>query len=189
VSKRVRVPAESSRVLTDLVHFMDGLPSLPVLLVIAVLVEPALMLLHELGHAVAAASRLPGPVLVRVGGERPLLSGSLGRVRLLLHPIVLPWRFDGRCVYDARSQTRADAVVIALAGPAASFASGLLAWMALHSLGTASPLHALFEVATFLALGTGLICLVPLTLHDAKGTRLRTDGAIVVAAMRRGPGA
>jgi hypothetical protein len=170
--------------LVDFVHFMDGLPSIPVFLMIVVLVEPVLVLLHELGHGAAAASRLSGPVIVRVGGERPLLAASAGRIRLRLNPIVLPWRFDGQCLYDARSQTRADAIVIALAGPAVSFGSGLLAWLALHAVSTGSPLHAVLQVATILALGAGVLCLVPMTLHDAKGTRIQTDGALVVAAVR-----
>ena len=170
--------------LVDFVQFMDSLPSIPVFLAIVVLVEPVLVLLHELGHGVAAASRLPGPVTVRVGGERPLLAASTGRIRLRLHPIVLPWRFDGQCVYDASSQTRTDAIVIALAGPAVSFASGLVAWLSMHAVSAASPLHTVLQVTMFLALGTGVLCLVPLTLHDGQNVQLRTDGALVVAALR-----
>jgi len=171
-------------VLADFVRFMNGLPSLPVFFVIVVFVEPLLVLAHELGHAVAVVSRLPGRVTVRVGGERPLLTFNAGRVHLKLHPLVLPWRFDGQCAYDAGSQSRADAVVIALAGPAASFGCGLVAWLAAGAVGAASPLHSVLQVATFLAVGTGVLCLVPLTLRDSAGRYMRTDGAQVASALR-----
>lgn len=170
--------------LADFVRFMNGLPSLPVFFVIVVCVEPLLVLAHELGHAAAAVSRLPGRVIVRVGGERPLVSFNAGRVNLRLHPLVLPWRFDGQCTYEAASQSRADAVVIALAGPATSFGCGVVAWLAAGAVGAASPLHSVLLVAAFLAIGTGVLCLVPLTLRDSAGRYMRTDGAHVAAALR-----
>lgn len=184
VSGRLVVVPREADVIFDFARFIDGLPSIPVLLAIVVIVEPVLILLHELGHAAAAVSRLPGPVVVRVGGVKPLITINMGRVQLRLHPIVVPWRFDGQCIYETRFQTRADAVVIALAGPALSLATGLLAWLALGFTGAASPLHSILQVATLLAVGSGVLCLIPLTLQDTKGTRLRTDGALVVAALR-----
>jgi hypothetical protein len=39
-------------------------------------------------------------------------------------------------------------------------------------------------VAAFLAVGPGVLCLVPLTLHDSAGRYMRTDGAQVAAALR-----
>ncbi len=99
-----------------------------------------------------------------------------------LHPLVLPWRFDGQCIYDTGAQTRADAVVIALAGPAASIGCGLLSWLGMQAVSGTSSLHVVLQVATFLAIGSGLIRLIPLTLRDARGMRARTDGAQALAA-------
>jgi hypothetical protein len=171
-------------VLADFVRFMNGLPSLPVFLVIVVFVEPLLVLAHELGHAAAAVSRLPGRVVVRVGGVRPLLTLNAGRVSLRLHPLVLPWRFSGQCAYEGGSQSRGDAIVIALAGPATSLGCGLAALLASGAVGNASPLHSILQVATFLGFGTCVLCLVPLTLRDSTGRTMRTDGAQVAAALR-----
>ena len=42
------------------------------------------------------------------------------------------------------------------------------------------------QAAAFLAVGSCLICLVPLTRRDSRGATLRTDGAHVLAALRAG---
>ena len=142
-----------------------------------------LVIPHELGHALAALVLLPGRVLIRVGGPQPLGAVDVGRMNVAFHPLVLPWRFDAVCSYDADSASRAETVVIALAGPAASLVAGVFALNALEHAGPGL-LHDVLRVATLLALGSVVICLVPLTLTDAQGTRLRTDGATVIDALR-----
>jgi hypothetical protein len=97
---------------------------------------------------------------------------------------MLPWRFDAVCVYEDRDQSRTDAVLIALAGPAASVATGLATWAALRATAGTPWVDAILGVATFASLATAFVCLVPLTLTDSRGDTLRTDGACVLAAIR-----
>lgn len=170
--------------LRSFVDFMDGLPSIPLMLAIALATAPLLALFHELGHAVVAVSRLPGRVHVTVGGEDSLISFELGRIAVSLHPLVLPWRFDGVCAYETESESRVDAIVIALAGPAASLAVGISGFALVGAVTMASWLEIFIAVASFNSVGMAIICLVPMTLTDTRGTTLRTDGANVLAALR-----
>lgn len=108
---------------------------------------------------------------------------SLGRITIRFHPLVLPWRFDAVCDDDTH-QSRAEAVVIALAGPAASVATGIVAWVALRTTSGAPVLDDVLAVATLGLFATAIVCLIPLTLTDTCGETMRTDGACVLAAMR-----
>lgn len=169
-------------ILQAFVDFMNGLPSIPYLVLISLAVEPVLVLAHELGHAVAALARLRGPVVVRVGGFNPLAVITFGRLTLQLSPLVVPWRFAGVCAHESRT-TRLDAMIIALAGPFASLLAGLALGAAAHAVAP-SVLHTVLFVAAFIALGSGVICLTPMTLTDSRGRKLRTDGAQALATLR-----
>jgi hypothetical protein len=164
-------------------NFMDSGPSIPLTLAIALLLAPVLGLIHDLGHATAALVLLPGRVLVRVGGPQPLGAVDVGRMNVSFHPLVLPWRFDAVCSYEADSASRAETIAIALAGPAASLVAGVFALNALEHAGS-GPLHDVLKVATLLSLGSVVVCLLPFTLTDSQGTRLRTDGATAIDALR-----
>jgi len=163
--------------------FMDGGPPLPVSLALLFLTAPFLALLHELGHAVAALVLLPGRVVVQIGGgSKPMVVSEAGRLAVGFHPVMLPWRFDAVCAYEAPS-SRVETAVIALAGPAASFITGTGAVSAFVRT-ESGLLHDLLGVMTLASFFTVVVCLVPLTLTDSTGARLQTDGATVVAALR-----
>jgi len=162
--------------------FMDNGPSLPVALALIFLTAPLLSFLHELGHAAAALALLPGRVVVRVGGAKPMLVGEAGRLTVGFHPVMAPWRFDAVCAYEAPS-SRPETAIIALAGPAASFITGLAAVSVFVRI-EPGLLHDLFGVMTLASFFSVIVCLVPLTLTDSTGVRLRTDGATVVATLR-----
>ena len=100
---------------------MDGI-SVPLFSVTLAVVAAPLALVHELGHASMAVVRLPGKVIVRVGGDKQTATFDLGRIAVRFHPIVRPWRFDAVCLFSDKA-TRADTVLIVLAGPAASIAA------------------------------------------------------------------
>jgi hypothetical protein len=74
-------------VVQRIVEFMDGMPSLPVLFLFGVVASPALVVIHELGHALAALWRTTGPVFVRIGAKErrwairaPVRDGRANRV-------------------------------------------------------------------------------------------------------------
>lgn len=164
-------------------EFMDGGPSLPITLAIFLFTAPVLGLAHELGHALAALVLLPGRVLVQVGGPRPLLTGEAGRLTIAVHPLVLPWRFDAVCAYEDAPASRLETVVIALAGPAASFIVGMVS-LSVYAQLEPGLLHTVVGLIALASFFSVVVCLVPMTLTDSRGMRLRTDGATVVAALR-----
>jgi hypothetical protein len=121
---------------------------------------------------------------VAIGQPPPLATAQLGRITICFHPVLLPWRFDAVCAYDDGPASRADAALIALAGPAASLLTGLAAWAALLASPGATMVDGVLGIVAFASLATTLVCLTPLTLTDSSGTTLRTDGAVVLTAVR-----
>jgi hypothetical protein len=163
-------------------NFMDKGPPLPVTLALIFLTAPLLSLLHELGHAGAALVLLPGRVVIRVGSSKPMLVHDAGRLTVGYHPVMAPWRFDAVCTYEAPS-SRVETALIALAGPAASLVTGIVAASVFVRV-EPGLLHDLFGVTMAASFFTVLICLVPMTLTDSTGAKLRTDGATVLAVLR-----
>lgn len=167
----------------QIADFMDGI-SVPLFFVTLAVVAAPLALAHELGHAFMAVLRLPGKVIVRVGGDKQTATFNLGRIAVRFHPIVRPWRFDAVCLFSDKA-TRADTVLIVLAGPAASIAAGLLAFAG--TLFTSGTAHAILAVVALEGLFSGFLCLVPMTLKDSQGLSMRTDGALAIRAIRSRP--
>jgi hypothetical protein len=165
--------------------FMDGI-SWPLFFVTLAVVAAPLALVHELGHAVIAVLRLPGQVIVRVGGDNPTATLDLGRIAVRFHPIVRPWRADAVCLISDTA-SRADTVLIALGGPAASIAAGLLAFAGAQSVVTSGTAHDILTYVAIEGLFSGFLCLVPMTLTDSRGVRMRTDGALAIRAIRSRP--
>jgi hypothetical protein len=161
--------------------FLDSSPPTLVMLTMVLLALPPNALVHELGHAGAALALRPGRVAVSVGSEQPLVVWDLGRMTIAVNPLVLPWRLGAACAYEA-PETRAQAALIAFAGPAASMATCLLAWSALAFLGPGL-LHAFLWGLTFVSLITTVVSLAPFSFNDAQGNRRGSDGAIILAAL------
>jgi hypothetical protein len=161
--------------------FMDSL-SIATLVVMVLVSEPLSAFVHELGHGIVAVTRVSGDVRVHVGGTKPLVQWSWGRLGVGLSPLVIPGYFGGHCTYEARASSRADRILIALGGPAASLAFGLLLWMLDRSVFTSGATHRIAAITAFVSLGSGFICLVPLKLTDSRGRTIPTDGAQALAA-------
>ncbi len=79
------------------------------------LVGPLVMLLHELGHALAALALTRGPVVLQTG-RRAFVTTRVGRLTLALGPAGIQ---AGACWHLAPESRRAEAA-IAAAGPLAS---------------------------------------------------------------------
>lgn len=93
----------------------------------------------------------------------------------------MPWRNQARIEYS-ESQSRADAVLITLAGPAASLAGALLALGAMYALEN-TILRPAFEVIALFGLIVTGFCLIPLTITSNRKA-MHTDGKHVVAALQ-----
>jgi hypothetical protein len=95
-----------------------------VVIALATLWTWPLVILHELGHAVAALLLTGGRVTVGVGDRREQLVLAAGRLELSLSPALAP---GGECVIDpsALKVPKAEAW-IAAAGPLTSLAAGVV---------------------------------------------------------------
>ncbi|MEA2179500.1 MAG: hypothetical protein QOG77_2797 [Solirubrobacteraceae bacterium] len=148
------------------------------------LAGPVVLLVHELGHAVAALALTHGPVIVQTG-RRSLLTLRLGRLTLALGPGGLQ---AGACWHLAPDTQRREAV-IAAAGPLASTITAAIAGGACLALApprTAGlALAALAVLAALDAIGN----LIPL-LHPARrtvtGAPQESDGRIVARCLGLG---
>jgi hypothetical protein len=113
---------------------------LGVVLLIGFLNAPVLISLHELGHAIAVvARRLPLKGL-KVGDET-LVTLTAGAFRVEMGRVTGNSDVGGYVVYDGRTASPLDVLLISLAGPAASalgvLATAWLAW-ATRSVGMVS---------------------------------------------------
>jgi hypothetical protein len=168
--------------LRQFAELINELASWQTLVVVLFVAEPLVAFAHELGHGLVAAARLPGEVVVQVGGAKPLFRWRLGRLDVRVHPLVIPGRFGGECRFDGAHCTRSDAVWIALAGPAGALAFGAGIWALGGRLAPAGPLHTFATMTLLVAVVSSLLCLVPLNLTDSTGVTRRTDGARALAA-------
>jgi hypothetical protein len=165
-----------------LASFIDSAPPPLLMLAMVVLTLPLHALIHELGHAGAALALRPGRVAVSVGAERPLVACAMGRMTIAFNPLVLPWRVSAACAYKTPSSQN-EAALIAIAGPAASIATCILAW---ETVGRVDPglLHAALWAWTLVSFVAAIANLVPYTFTDSRGHRGRSDGATILAALR-----
>jgi len=141
------------------------------------------ILVHEVGHAIAALRLTDGPVLVKVGRPRSLIRFRVGRMLFGLHPLMsfgVP--FAGFCAH-APASSRGRVVVIALAGPAASlFLAGAMGALAL-SASAGSTARAAFAFVAMLATIEVVHNLVPRTKTKG-GMTVRSDGLVALDALR-----
>jgi hypothetical protein len=148
------------------------------------LVGPVVLLVHELGHAVAALALTRGPVIVQTG-RRSFLTVRLGRLTLALGPGGLQ---AGACWHRAPDTPRAEAI-IAACGPLASLVTCAVATAACllldPSRAAGLALAALAVLSALDAVGN----LVPL-LHPARrtvtGSPQESDGRIVARCLGLG---
>jgi hypothetical protein len=169
--------------LHEFTNFMDGGPPPPwIVLPLFVLSQPLLALVHELGHAGAALALSSGRVAIAIGRYPPLVARDLGRMTIAFHPVAPILRNHAECTPPAPKSRTEDALV-ALAGPAASLVTCIVARSALVHV---SPglLHDALWMVTFLSLVATVGNLVPFTFTDSQGRRRRSDGATILAALR-----
>jgi len=145
------------------------------------LAGPLVMLIHELGHAVAALALTHGPVVVQTG-RRAFVAPRIGRLTLAIGPGGLQ---AGACWHLAPESHRAEAA-IAAAGPLASLATAATAATACLLL---APPRAAGLALAALAVLAGLDAVANLwpALHPARrtvtGAPQESDGRIVARCL------
>jgi hypothetical protein len=186
VLKRAALRADPGRVLQALVDFIDGIPVYTGLLLISPIGWLPLLVVHELGHAAAALWRTDGPVFVRIGTKQRRWSLRSTRLTMQAGPNELPLT-GGFCRHSAAGLTPGEAAIIALAGPAASFAGACVTWlMWAHTGGL---VRGLLSVETVGGILVAVLNVLPLTVTASRfrpGPVIRLDGRIALDALRTG---
>ena len=167
-----------------IVRFMESAPSAPaVWLYIAVATIPV-VLLHELGHAVAARQRLGGEGEVSVGSAGRLAEVRLGQIRASINALSLPGRAAGFTSFDGSQATARDVLWVALAGPLASLLGAIATALLLAAAPDSGVAHHLLWAATLGGV-FGVLNLVPIQLQERRhGPRLASDGRLALDALR-----
>lgn len=150
-------------------------------LALAAAFAPLLVLVHEAGHAVAV--RLRGLPLHGLSiGSDPILGLTVGGFRLELGRFTGKGDVGGYVAYDGRRATPVDALVIALAGPAANLVAAVVTgWLVL----TGWPEKGVTFVLATLTVGGIWMALANLRLGgEAQDPRTWSDGAWVRVAWR-----
>ena len=146
-----------------------------------VVAAPLVMLVHELGHAVAALLLTRDRVVVQTG-RRSFVTVRLGRLTLALGPAGLQ---AGACWHMAPDSPRAEAA-IAAAGPLASVASASIAATACLLLAPTRAITLVLAALAVLALLDAIGNLWP-ALHPARrtatGAPQESDGRIVARCL------
>jgi len=165
-------------------HFMDGAPPLLLMAVLYPIVGMSVVLLHELGHALAAHSLLGTPVRVTVGRHARFASLQLGKVELELNAVGTLRGPSGTAQFDDSAARARDIVWIALAGPAASLAGTALTAVLAGAAPPDGILHAAAWTATSAGVVAVLLNLVPMQSVEPSGARMRSDGRLALDALR-----
>jgi hypothetical protein len=144
---------------------------------------PLLVLVHELGHALAVKVR-GLPLQGLKVGDRSDLIVTIGAFRLELGRLLGDGDMGGYVLYDARRVTPRDALVIALAGPAANLVAALVTgWLTIRLAGEAAILPFALALLTlaglwmaFANLRPGGVAADPRTWSDGLWARVAWRG-------------
>lgn len=149
------------------------------------LVTPVSVLLHELGHAVAATLLAGEDVELRVGNAGPAARRRIAGVEIEARAVAAPWRIDGLTTFNPDRCPPGAIVAIALAGPLCSAVACLVAGKLVLALETGSFLYTVLGQAVIMN-GIGVIlCLVPMTVSERRdGPSFETDGLVALRALR-----
>src|ERR1700736_3946505 len=110
------------------------------------------ILLHKLGHALAASWRLGDPVHISLDGTGTLLSIRIRRLRLDVNALSHAAERPSRSSVAALRASARDVVLVALAGTAASLLSSLVAACALTLAPGRGAVHGLLWAVTVMGL-------------------------------------
>jgi hypothetical protein len=171
-------------VVQHIVDFLDDMPPLPEMFLLGMLIGPPLVLIHELGHALAALWRTDGPVFVRIGARQRRWALRAGRFSVEAGPSEIALA-GGFCAYDPRNVSPRSLALIAMSGPLASLAGAVataLLWSRTHGLARDA-----MNAATIGGAIAAVVNALPLTIrgrHDGVEHVVRLDGLHALDALR-----
>lgn len=160
-----------------------------IVLVALVLLEPVLIFLHELGHAVAATWLTGARVLIRMGDEPSMVRFAIGRIDVRYHPT----GYVAHCASPFWQLPPRRIAVTALAGPAVSLAAAIV--LGSLPLVIEGPADALRWTCWLASASSLLLCVANLVPNDplpswwpgsVSSDEGPSDGWIVLNAMRGG---
>jgi Zn-dependent protease len=136
-----------------------------------------------LGHAIAMRHLLGADVDIAVGSVGRLVDLQLGQTQIRIHALIDPRKLSGSALTNARRVTAADALLISVAGPVASFVGACFTSSLLAATESGTLPHGLLWAATFGGI-FGVLNLVPVSLTEGRGGRvIRTDGRLALDAI------
>jgi hypothetical protein len=156
-------------------------PSLPFALFAIAVMGPPAILVHELGHAVAARLLVGGAITLRIGGRDTGLRMRMGGVTVSLDPVGSLATGGGAVQFDPGRGTLADALAIVLAGPFASFLGAVVSLRFLY--GATSPYEGVSALlwAFFLLNVIATVNVLPFRVRERRdGPMVRSDGRLVM---------
>jgi membrane-associated protease RseP (regulator of RpoE activity) len=167
-----------------IVGFMQSGPPFPAFFVYIAVAGIPVILLHELGHALAASQRLGADVEVSVGTTGQLANLRLGQITASINALSLPGRAAGIASFDDSRATARDVLWVAVAGPLASLAGAVATGMLLAAAPESGVAHDLLWTATLGGV-LGFLNLVPFEFQERRsGPTVRSDGHLALDALR-----
>jgi hypothetical protein len=164
--------------------FMAFRPAMPAVFLYLALAGIPAILLHELGHAFAAARRLGGEVEVSVGNAGRLAELRLGQIKASINALSLPGRASGLATFDDSRATAHDVLWVAVAGPLASLLGALPTAMLLAAAPESGFAHDLLWAGLLVGI-VGVLNLIPFEFQERRnGPRFRSDGRLALDALR-----
>ena len=164
-----------------IVRFMDEGPGLPVVFLYGFVAAVPVVLIHELGHAVAARVLLDEDVELSVGSTGRIARLRLGRITAQIHALSLG-RGAGEVSFGAARATARDVLLVALAGPLASLGGMVVCALLFSAAPSSGPVHDLLWCSVYGGL-LGVLNLLPFTFRDGSGS-IQSDGRVAFDAMR-----
>ncbi|MDQ3937989.1 MAG: hypothetical protein M3253_04835 [Chloroflexota bacterium] len=164
--------------------FMNSAPGMPEWLLYMVLGAIPVVVVHEIGHAMAARRLLDTPVTVTIGSFGELAQLHFGQISMSLNAFSSPTRMAGSAEFDASRARAQHILLIALAGPAASAAGLLISIAALVTVPQHGVLHDLMWATTF-GSAFAVLNLVPFAYQERRdGPTHQSDGRLALDAAR-----
>jgi membrane-associated protease RseP (regulator of RpoE activity) len=165
------------------ISFMDGLTLVDELTFAAsaTVVAFLVVLIHEIGHLIAAVTLRHRVAELVVGdGDDPLLTVRAGGFQIRLGTITGSGDTAGYVVYDGTQATPRDALIIALAGPFASLAGAVTTGVTIPVVWS----HAGIAFALVAATALGLLCFVGNMVPSGENPGSWSDGRWAQVAWR-----
>jgi hypothetical protein len=163
---------------------MNAGPGLIPMMVYTAIVSIPLILVHELGHAVAARARLGTSVDVVVGTVGKAAQLHVRDINIRINALAAPVGRVGTASFDASRVTARDMIWIALAGPAASAVGGAICALGYASVGEGVAHDVLWAATGFSVLAV-VLNLMPFGYRDrVDAQEVATDGHVMLEALR-----